>query len=118
MLRHIIDVTVGLVNGAIGTLMGIYGTHISIKFDDIDKPCDIKRVTSRFMLSRNLYMGRKQFLLIVSYANTIYNYHGLSRHSTIIDLLTNVFWGWYGICCIVSFSNLCINEIDHLRTKF
>ena len=31
MLRRNIDVTVGLVNGAIGTVMGIYATRISIK---------------------------------------------------------------------------------------
>ena len=29
MLRRNIDVTVGLVNGAIGTVMGIYSTHIN-----------------------------------------------------------------------------------------
>uniref|UniRef100_A0A1X7VSW1 OTU domain-containing protein n=2 Tax=Amphimedon queenslandica TaxID=400682 RepID=A0A1X7VSW1_AMPQE len=50
MLRRNIDVTVGLVNGAIGTVMGIYATRISIKFDHIDVPCDMERVTSRFML--------------------------------------------------------------------
>ena len=42
LLRHNIDVTVGLVNGAIGTVMGIYSTRISIKFDHINVPCDIE----------------------------------------------------------------------------
>ena len=56
MLRCNIDVTVGLVNGAIGTVMAIYSTRISIKFDHIDVPCDIERVTTRFMLSKNLYI--------------------------------------------------------------
>uniref|UniRef100_A0A1X7VTC9 ATP-dependent DNA helicase n=1 Tax=Amphimedon queenslandica TaxID=400682 RepID=A0A1X7VTC9_AMPQE len=45
MLRRSIDVTVGLVNGAIGTVMGIYATRISIKFDYIDVPCDIERAS-------------------------------------------------------------------------
>uniref|UniRef100_A0A1X7V0X8 Uncharacterized protein n=1 Tax=Amphimedon queenslandica TaxID=400682 RepID=A0A1X7V0X8_AMPQE len=54
MLRHNIDVTLELVNGVFGTVMAIYATHISIKFDHIDVPCDIERVTSRFMLSKNL----------------------------------------------------------------
>ena len=66
MLRRNIDVTVGLVNCAIGTVMGIYSTRISIKFDHIDVPCDIERVTTRFMLSKNLYIHRKQFPLILS----------------------------------------------------
>ena len=61
MLRRNIDVTVGLVNGAIDTVMGIYSTRISIKFDHIVVPCDIERVTTIFMLSKNLYTHRKQF---------------------------------------------------------
>ena len=61
MLRRNIDVTVGLVNGAIGTVMGIYATRISIKLNHIDVPCDIERVTT---LSKDLYIHRKQFPLI------------------------------------------------------
>uniref|UniRef100_A0A1X7SKQ5 Uncharacterized protein n=1 Tax=Amphimedon queenslandica TaxID=400682 RepID=A0A1X7SKQ5_AMPQE len=60
MLQRNNEVTLGLVNGAIGTVMGIYATHISIKFDHIDVLCDIGRVTFRFMLFKNLYIHRKQ----------------------------------------------------------
>uniref|UniRef100_A0A1X7V4V0 ATP-dependent DNA helicase n=1 Tax=Amphimedon queenslandica TaxID=400682 RepID=A0A1X7V4V0_AMPQE len=109
MLRRNIDVTVGLVNGAIGTVMGNYATRISIKFDHIDVPCDIERVTSRFMLSKNLYIHRKQFPLILSYAITIHKCQGLSLDTAIIDLSTHVFG---------DVSNLCINEINRLRSKF
>uniref|UniRef100_A0A1X7TWZ8 ATP-dependent DNA helicase n=1 Tax=Amphimedon queenslandica TaxID=400682 RepID=A0A1X7TWZ8_AMPQE len=91
MLRRNIDVTVGLVNGAIGTVMGIYATRISIKFDHIDIPCDIERVTFRFMLSKNLYIHRKQFPLILSHAITIHKCQGLSLDTAIIDLSTDVF---------------------------
>ena len=62
MLRHNIDVIVQLVNGAIGTVMGIYATRISIKFDHIEV---IEWVTTRFMLSKNLYINRKQFPVIL-----------------------------------------------------
>uniref|UniRef100_A0A1X7VTN5 ATP-dependent DNA helicase n=1 Tax=Amphimedon queenslandica TaxID=400682 RepID=A0A1X7VTN5_AMPQE len=109
MLRGNIDVTVGLVNGAIGTVMSIYAIHISIKFDHIDVPCDIESVTSRFMLSKNLYICRKQFPLILSYAITVHKCQGLSLDTAIIDLSTDVFG---------DVSNPCINKINHLRCKF
>uniref|UniRef100_A0A1X7T2L0 ATP-dependent DNA helicase n=1 Tax=Amphimedon queenslandica TaxID=400682 RepID=A0A1X7T2L0_AMPQE len=136
MLRRNIDVTVGLVNGAIGTVMGIYATHISIKFDHIDVPCDIERVTSRFMLSKNLYIHRKQFPLILSYAITIHKCQGLSLDAAIIDLSTDVFGDGMAYVALsrvrtlnglhllsfdplsVKVSNPCINEINRLRTNF
>uniref|UniRef100_A0A1X7VDH8 ATP-dependent DNA helicase n=2 Tax=Amphimedon queenslandica TaxID=400682 RepID=A0A1X7VDH8_AMPQE len=136
MLRRNIDVTVGLVNGAIGTVMGIYATRISIKFDHIDVPCDIERVTSRFMLSKNLYILRKQFPLILSYAITIHKCQGLSLDTAIIDLLTDVFGDGMAYVALshvrtlnglhllsfdplsVKVSNPCINEINRLRTNF
>uniref|UniRef100_A0A1X7T7C1 OTU domain-containing protein n=1 Tax=Amphimedon queenslandica TaxID=400682 RepID=A0A1X7T7C1_AMPQE len=134
MLRHNIDVTVGLINGAIGTVMGNYATHISIKFDHIDVPCDIERVTSRFMLSKNLYIHRKQLSLILSYAITIHKCQGLSLDTAIIDLSIDVFGD--GIACVamscvctlnglhllsfdplsVKVSDLCINKINRLRS--
>uniref|UniRef100_A0A1X7ULP4 OTU domain-containing protein n=1 Tax=Amphimedon queenslandica TaxID=400682 RepID=A0A1X7ULP4_AMPQE len=109
MLRRNIDVTVGLVNGAIGTVMGIYATRISIKFDHIDVPCDIERVTSTFMLSKNLYIHRKQFPLILSYAITIHKCQDLSLDAAMIHLSTDVF---------EDVSNPYINEINRLRTNF
>uniref|UniRef100_A0A1X7V7X5 OTU domain-containing protein n=1 Tax=Amphimedon queenslandica TaxID=400682 RepID=A0A1X7V7X5_AMPQE len=136
MLRRNIDVTVGLVNGAIGTVMGIYATRISIKFDHIDVPCDIERVTSRFMLSKNLYIQRKQFPLILSYAITIHKCQGLSLDTAIIDLSTDVFGDGMANVALsrvrtlnglhllsfdplsVKVSNPCINEINRLRSKF
>ena len=136
MLRRNIYVTVGLVNSAIGTVMGIHSTCISIKFHHIDVPCDIERVTTRFMPYKNLYLQRKLFPLIFSYAITIHKCQGLSLDTAIIDLSTDVFGDGYGICCIVSCTyikwikfisfdplsvkviNPCINEINSLRSKF
>uniref|UniRef100_A0A1X7TXA6 DNA helicase Pif1-like 2B domain-containing protein n=1 Tax=Amphimedon queenslandica TaxID=400682 RepID=A0A1X7TXA6_AMPQE len=136
MLRRNIDVTVGLVNGAIGTVMGIYATHISIKLDNIDVPCDIERVTSKFMLSKNLYIHRKQFTLILSYAIIIHKCQGLSLDTATIDLLTDVFGDGMAyvalsrVCTLnglnllsfdplsVEVSSPCINEINCLKSKF
>uniref|UniRef100_A0A1X7TSE3 DNA helicase Pif1-like 2B domain-containing protein n=1 Tax=Amphimedon queenslandica TaxID=400682 RepID=A0A1X7TSE3_AMPQE len=136
MLRRNIDVTVGLVNGAIGTVMCIYATRISIKFDHIDIHCDIERVTSRLMLFKNLYIHKKQFSLILSYVITIHKCHGLSLNTAIIDLLTYVFgdgMAYVALSCVrtlnglhllsfdplsVKVSNPCINQINRLRSKF
>uniref|UniRef100_A0A1X7VE67 ATP-dependent DNA helicase n=1 Tax=Amphimedon queenslandica TaxID=400682 RepID=A0A1X7VE67_AMPQE len=79
-----------LVNGAIATAMDIHATHISIKFDHIDVPCDVERVTSRFMLSKNLHIHRKQFPIILSYAITIHKCQGLSQDTAVTDSSTNV----------------------------
>uniref|UniRef100_A0A1X7TZZ7 Uncharacterized protein n=1 Tax=Amphimedon queenslandica TaxID=400682 RepID=A0A1X7TZZ7_AMPQE len=70
--------------------MGIYATRTSIKFDHIDVPFDIERVTSRFMLSKNLYIHRKQFPLVHSYAITIQKCQGLLLNTAIIDLSTGM----------------------------
>ena len=51
MLRRNIDVTMGLVNGAMDTVVGIYLTHVLIKFDHIDKPCQIENI-KKFMLMK------------------------------------------------------------------
>uniref|UniRef100_A0A1X7UND0 ATP-dependent DNA helicase n=1 Tax=Amphimedon queenslandica TaxID=400682 RepID=A0A1X7UND0_AMPQE len=105
MLRCNIYVTGGLVNGAIGTVIVLMLHIISIKFDHIDVPCDIEWVTSRFMLSKNLYTHRKQFPFILSYAITIHNCQGLSLETAIIYLSTDVFG---------DVSNPCTNENNRL----
>ena len=72
MLRRNIGVTMGLVNGAMGTVVCIYSTHVLIKFDHIDKPCQIEKITTKFMLMKNMYIHRKQYPLILAFAITIH----------------------------------------------
>ena len=43
MLRRNIDITMGLVNGAMGTVVGIYSTHVLIKFDHIINLVKLKK---------------------------------------------------------------------------
>ena len=136
MLRRNIDVTLGLVNGAMGTVVGIYSTHLLIKFDHIDKPCQIEKITTKFMLMKSMYIHRKQYPLILAFAITIHKYQGLSLDTAIIDLSQEVFgnvMAYVALSRVRTLSGLhlitldpgCtrannpyIGEINHLRSKY
>ena len=60
MLRRNIDVSSGLVNGAVGTVIAIKAHHITVQFDGRPQPHDVERVKSRFMLMKKVYVYRKQ----------------------------------------------------------
>ena len=136
MLRRNIDVTMGLVNGAMGTVVGIYSTHVLIKFDHIDKPCEIEKITTKFMLMKNMYIHRKQYPLILAFAITIHKCQGLSLDTAIIDLSQEVFgdgMAYVALSRVRTLSGLhlitldpgciranipCIGEINCLRSKY
>ena len=66
-------------------------THVLIKFDHIDKPCQIEKITTKFMLMKIMYIHRKQYPLILAFAITIHKCQGLSLDTAIIDLSQEVF---------------------------
>ena len=109
MLRCNINVTIGLVNGAMGTVVGIYSTHVLIKFDHIDKPCQIEKITTKFMLMKNMYIHRKQYPLILAFAITIHKCQGLSLDTAIIDLSQ-----W---CSIVSCTYIIWITFNYIRSR-
>ena len=53
MLKRNIDVKAGLVNGAIGMLLAVLPSRVTIKFDHLSAPCDIKKVKGKFMVLKN-----------------------------------------------------------------
>ena len=53
MLCRNVKVEEGLVNGALGTVLAIAATRITIKFDKISKPCEIEKVKRKFMVMKN-----------------------------------------------------------------
>ena len=53
MLRRNIDTEAGLVSGAIGTVLSISVSRVTVQFDHISEPYDVEMVRSRFMVMKN-----------------------------------------------------------------
>ena len=125
MLRRNIDTKMGLVNGAISTVLNIKPTQIVVQFDE--------RVTSKFMIMQSFYMCRSQFPLIPTSAVKIHKSQGLSLDNTIVDLSDRVFgagMAYVALSRVRSLSGLhlanfdpkcvivsrrCLEEINRLR---
>ena len=136
MLRRNIDTENGLVNGAIGTVQKISIIAVTVKFDHIDKPYEVEKVKSRFMVLRNFYVYRKQFPLILAYAVTIHKCQGLSLDCAVVDLSEKVFsagMAYVALSRVRSLSGLylstfdpnsliaspsCISEVNRLREAY
>ena len=91
MLRRNIDTASGLVNGAIGTVVDIKAHTIEVKFDHMKDVVNVKKVKSRFLVMKRLYVSREQFPLILAYAITIHKCQGISLNCALIDLSDEIF---------------------------
>ena len=91
MLRRNLDITQGLVNGAIGTVTSIGSWLVKIKFDRLVEEYKVEMVKSQFQVLKKFYVYRKQFPLIMSYAVTIHKCQGLSLDCALMDLSDEVF---------------------------
>ncbi|XP_034936458.1 ATP-dependent DNA helicase PIF1-like [Chelonus insularis] len=98
MIRRNVDVSLGLVNGAIGTIVSISkSSHacedvnsITIKFNN-KKEYMIQQVSAKFQIMNDAYVIRKQFLICLSYGITVHKSQGLSLKNAIIDVGNRVF---------------------------
>ncbi|CAK1598254.1 unnamed protein product [Parnassius mnemosyne] len=97
MLRRNIDVTLGLVNGAIGTVKSISKSIESnqIQFINIDFATGteyaIERIKVKFLISDKAFVVREQFPLCLSYAVTIHKSQGLSLKNAVIEAGNTIF---------------------------
>jgi len=96
MLRRNLDVSIGLVNGALGTVTGLKGvtnliTKVTVKFDDISAPVDIERIEADYEYSKNIYVTRSMFPLVPSFALTCHKSQGLTLDRVLIDLGPSIF---------------------------
>ncbi|XP_074111642.1 uncharacterized protein LOC141535587 [Cotesia typhae] len=97
MLRRNIDVTLGLVNGAIGTVKSVSKSidGSEIKAINIDFGADteyaIEKIKVKFQLFERAFVVREQFPLCLSYAVTIHKSQGLSLKNAIIEAGNTIF---------------------------
>ena len=121
MLRRNIDVTIGLCNGAIGTVKAIVknqmGFVVSIKilFDGHEELTDVERFKAQYELRKNIYCRREQFAICLAWAITIHKSQGLTIFFLIIDLGRSVFesgMAYVGLSRATELKNINIVSLD------
>ena len=115
MLRRNINTKRGLVNGAIGTVTSIAPNHVTVQFDHVSQPFDVRMVKSRFMVMKNFFVYRRQFPLILAYAVTIHKCQGLSLDCAIVDLSDQIFsdgMAYVALSRVRSLSGLYLTAFD------
>ena len=112
MLRKNLDVTKGLVNGSMGTLVDVvYDKQetiqlLKIKFDLYSSVIDIARDTRKIQIYSNAYLYRKQFPLTIAYSMTIHKSQGLSLKCVLADLGKSVFSPGMAYVCLSRVTSL------------
>ena len=91
MLRRNTNTSLGLVNGALGTVVAIGAHKVTVKFDHMSTEYEVEKVKSRFIVMRRVYVYRVQSPLIFAYAVTIHKCQFLSLDCAMMDLSDQVF---------------------------
>ena len=96
MLKKNKDVEAGLVNGSMGTVVGLEIKEqtvqaVEVNFHRIDRKVKIQRESCSFEVLKGIYYTRKQFPLMLSFAITIHKSQGLSLSCAIVDAGSSCF---------------------------
>ena len=97
-LRRNIDITLGLVNGAIGIVKSVkyyidqpnVVESITFHFGD-NQVHQLNRVKSKFQILDKAYIIRQQFPITIAYSITIHKSQGLTLRNVIVDIGNSVF---------------------------
>lgn len=122
MLRRNIDVSLGLVNGSIGVVVGVKTDHenakvikkINIKFNN-DHVYELGPVKTKFEVINRAYVHREQFPICIAYAITIHKSQGLSLNNALMDIGSSVFTcgqAYVALSRVTSFSGLHLINVD------
>ncbi|KAI5708183.1 hypothetical protein M8J77_017546 [Diaphorina citri] len=98
MLRRNIDLTLGLVNGAIGTVRKVIFDidncslirRLQVQFNH-GLVYDLERVSTKFEVLPRVFVHREQFAICLAYAITIYKSQGLGLDNALIDIGSSTF---------------------------
>jgi len=128
MLRRNKNVRHGLVNGAMGTVMGFewafghqqikdvsFPTAVIVKFDHRDEPVKIEAESATFLGKRQKQVTRRQIPLLVAFAVNIHKMQGDTVEKMVLDLSKNLFakaMAYVGISRVKSMDGLGIIAID------
>lgn len=98
MLKRNIDLSLGLVNGSLGTIQKVHWSRddnkiaktVTIKFNH-GLVYELEPMKTKFEIINRAYIHRTQFPICVAYAITIHKSQGLSLNNALIDIGSTVF---------------------------
>ncbi|XP_058789594.1 ATP-dependent DNA helicase PIF1-like [Phymastichus coffea] len=95
MIRRNIDVSIGLVNGTIATVIAVNKgktgiDSIAIRLES-NQEYSIKRLEYQFQILDQVFITREQFPICLSYAITIHISQGLSLENTVVEAGNSMF---------------------------
>ena len=127
MLRRNIDVTLGLVNGAIGTISSVKYSidqvdvveSIVIKFSGSHEH-QLEKVNCKFQVFDKAFVIRQQFPITSAYAITVHKSQGLTLHNVVTDIGNSIFacgQSYVAMSRVTSLSGLHLIDMDARSIK-